>query len=137
MLPEEKKNLSNMRLEHAKQCLKTAKSIIKYEADYKSAANRSYYAIFHAMRSVLALDGIDNKKHSGIIAEFRRLYIKTGIFEDSLSEIISMLFKIRNDSDYDDFYLIDKVKVEEQIRNAEHFLSEIEKYLVSKSVILS
>jgi uncharacterized protein (UPF0332 family) len=87
------------------------------------------------MRSVLALDGIDNKKHSGIIAEFRKLYIKTGIFEDSLSEIISMLFKIRNDSDYDDFYLIDKVKVEEQIRNAEHFLSEIEKYLVSKSVI--
>ena len=47
--------------------------------DCKGAANRSYYAIFHAMRAVLALDGIDMKRHSGVMSEFRRLYIKTGI----------------------------------------------------------
>ena len=41
--------------------------------------HRSYYAIFHAMRAVLALDGIDMKRHSGVMSEFRRLYIKTGI----------------------------------------------------------
>jgi len=35
---------------------------------YRSAANRAYYAIFHAMRAVLALDGVDMKHHSGIIA---------------------------------------------------------------------
>ena len=132
MTPEEKKNLAKIRFEHAEQCLKTAKSIILHEKDYKSAANRSYYAIFHAMRSVLALDGIDNKKHSGIIAEFRRLYIKTGVFKPSMSEIIAMLFKIRNDSDYDDYYIVDKDKVEEQIKNAELFLSEIKIYLDSK-----
>ena len=132
MTPEDKKNLAKIRFEHAEQCMNTAKSIILYEKDYKSAANRSYYAIFHAMRSVLALDGIDNKKHSGIIAEFRRLYIKTGIFNPTLSEIIAMLFKIRNDSDYDDYYIVDKDKVEEQIKNAELFLSEIKNYLDPK-----
>ena len=97
--------------------------------NYKSAANRSYYAIFHAMRSVLAFDGIDMKHHSGIISEFRRLYIKTGIFETKLSAIISVLFNVRQDSDYDDFFVISKVEVLEQIDSAVFFLEEIKKYL--------
>ncbi|MBQ8532730.1 MAG: HEPN domain-containing protein [Clostridia bacterium] len=58
---------------------------------YKSAANRSYYAIFHAMRSVLAFDDIDMKHHSGIISEFRRLYIKTNVLIQS-SHLLSLCF---------------------------------------------
>ena len=58
---------------------------------YRSAANRAYYAIFHAMRAVLALDGVDMKHHSGIISEFRKRYIKTGVFDASLSGLISKL----------------------------------------------
>ena len=55
--------------------------------NYKSAANRSYYAVFHAMRAVLAFDEIDMKRHSGVISEFCRRYIKTEIFETRMSEI--------------------------------------------------
>ena len=68
--------LSEARYEHADECLHAAKSLL-HGGDYKSAANRAYYAIFHAMRSVFAYDGIDMKHHSGIISSFRRLYIKT------------------------------------------------------------
>ena len=56
---------------------------------YRSAANRAYYAIFYAMRAVLALDGVDMKHHSGIISEFRKRYIKTSVFDASLSGLIS------------------------------------------------
>ena len=38
------------------------------QGNYESAANRSYYAVFHAMRAVLAFDEIDMKRHSGIIS---------------------------------------------------------------------
>ena len=66
---EEKRSLSNVRMEHAYECLAAAK--LNFNAkDYKTAANRSYYAVFHAMRAVLAYDGIDMKHHSGIISEF-------------------------------------------------------------------
>lgn len=81
------------------------------------------------MRAVLAFDGIDMKHHSGIIAEFRRLYIKTGIFDVKLSEIISILFSIRQDSDYDDFFVISKAEVVAQLENARFFLSTIEGFL--------
>lgn len=128
MLDEEKKALSAIRLDHAEECLNSAKALLEIE-DYKGAANRSYYAIYHSMRSVLALDGIDMKRHSGTISEFRRLYIATEIFDISLSRIISQLFDIRTSSDYDDFYVISKSEVENQVKNAETFVSEVRQYL--------
>ena len=123
-----KKSLSNVRYDHALECLNAAKSLLK-DGNYKSSANRSYYAIFHAMRAVLAFDEIDMKHHSGIISEFRKLYIKTGVFDTQLSQIISVLFDIRTDSDYDDFFVISKAEVSEQIQNAEYFLQQIKIYL--------
>lgn len=54
---ENQKNLSLTRMEQAKKCLSAAAALMQIE-DYKSAANRSYYAIFHAMRAVLAFDAI-------------------------------------------------------------------------------
>ena len=131
MLPEVKKDLSNARYLHAQECLDSAKLLLE-SGNYKSAANRSYYAVFHAMRSVLAFDEIDMKHHSGIISEFRRLYIKTGIFDATLSSIISVLFSIRQDSDYDDFFVISKQEVIEQIANAEIFLNTIKEFLDTK-----
>lgn len=131
MHPEEKKGLSNARFLHAQECLESARLLYE-NGNYKSAANRSYYAIFHAMRAVLAFDGIDMKHHSGIISEFRKLYIKTGVFDTKLSAIISVLFNVRQDSDYDDFFVISKAEVLEQIESAEFFLSEIKKHLDTK-----
>ena len=98
----------------------------------KSAANRSYYAVFHAMRAVLAFDEIDMKRHSGIISEFRRRYIKTEIFETRMSEIISVLFDVRTDSGYDDFFVISKADTAVQIENAEYFVSSVRAYLKNK-----
>ncbi len=120
--------LSKRRLEIAHERLTTAKAMLEL-GDYKASANRLYYAIFSAMRAVLALDGFDSKKHSGIIARFRQSYIKTGILDTEMSKIIDDLEVIREDSDYDDFYIILKEDVEIQANRAEYFVSEVESYL--------
>ena len=125
------KALSEARLAHAEECLDTAKKVIAI-GDYKCAANRSYYAVFHAMRAVLAYDRFDSKKHSGVIAEFRRLYVKTGVFNIETSDIVSNLFDIRTNSDYDDFFIVSNEDVEEQVANAEKFVVEIKQYLDRK-----
>ena len=131
MTDEENKTLSCLRLEHAEECLAAAKSLLLSE-NCKSAVNRSYYAVFHAMRAVLALDGFDSKRHSGIIAEFRRRYIKTGIFESSLSKTISVLFDLRTDSDYDDFFVVSRSDAAKQTDKAEEFVCAIKRYLEYK-----
>ncbi len=124
MLDEERKVLAKLRLDNANERLSFIPAILEI-GDYKTAVNRAYYAIFYAMRAVLALDGFDSKKHSGIIAEFRKQYIKTGIFENDMSDIISDLFEVRSSSDYDDFYIISKSKVIEQYNKAEYFVKKL------------
>lgn len=123
--------LSRYRMEQARQCIISAKALVEIN-DYKGAANRSYYAVFHAMRSVLALEGKDFSKHSGVSAYFRKEYIKTGIFDVELSDIISMTFEFRSNSDYDDFYIISLEEVNEQIENAIKFCDVVDTYLAEK-----
>ncbi len=130
-MENEKIELSKYRIEQARQCIKSAKALVEID-DSKGAANRSYYAVFHAMRSVLALEGKDFSKHSGVSAYFRKEYIKTGIFDVELSGIISMAFEIRSNSDYDDFYVISLEEVSEQIENAIKFCDAVESYLGKK-----
>ena len=121
MLEDERKALAKLRLDNANERLSFIPAILEI-GDYKTVANRSYYAIFYAMRAVLALDGFDSKKHSGIIAEFRKRYVKTGIFETEMSDIISDLFEVRASSDYDDFYVISKSKVLSNIKRLNFLL---------------
>ncbi|MCL2425302.1 MAG: HEPN domain-containing protein [Oscillospiraceae bacterium] len=113
-------DLAKHRLVTAAECLKSAKDNLATE-NYKTAANRSYYCIFNAMRSVMALEGIDYKRHSGLIGHFRRNYIKNNIFEKELSITIEDLLHARTACDYDDFYVVNKSDVEQQIIKAEYF----------------
>ena len=128
MLPEQKIEISKARFDHAKECLQDAKLLLAGES-YRSAANRAYYAIFHAMRAVLALDGVDMKHHSGIIYEFRKRYIKAGAFDTSLSGIISELSSVLEGSDYNDFFIVSKAETIQQVQSAEEFLAAIQSYL--------
>lgn len=56
-------------------------------------------------------------------------YVKTSVFDVELSDIITEAFEIRSDSDYDDYYLISKAEVIEQIQNAEKFETVVEQYV--------
>lgn len=125
------KDLSKYRLEQAEKCIKSAQALVDID-DYKGSANRAYYAIFHCIRSVLALDEVDFAKHSGVSSYFRKEYIKTGIFDVEYSDIISEAFDVRSDSDYDDFFILSKEDALNQIQNAKKFYDVISKYLDKK-----
>ena len=120
--------LAKYRLEKAKNDLSDAQKSFSEEM-YETAANRAYYAIFHAARAVLILDGQDYKRHSGVISFFRKDYIKTGVLNESLSEIIKNAFELRTESDCSDFFVISKEEIKRQIDDAVFFVAEIENYL--------
>jgi len=118
------------RLNRAKEDLEAAKLLFR-EGNFRIANNRAYYTIFHAMRAVLVLDNFDSSKHSGVIAEFRKRYIKTGILPVEISKMIGSAFTIRNASDYDDMFLASKAETEEQIMNASFVYEVITQYVNS------
>ena len=128
MLEETLLTTVKLRFDKARECLKDADMNIQNDA-YATAANRSYYCIFHTMRAILVTIGFTAKTHAGNISEFRRVFIKTGLFATQFSDIIGRAFEVRNDSDYDDFYVISKEEVLQQAENAREFLEAAEEYI--------
>ena len=122
------KDLALYRLSQAADSLNVAESNMQL-GFYKDAVNRSYYCIFHSMRAVLALGLYDSKKHSGVIAEFNRNYVKTGAFDKRFSKIISKSFQVRNRSDYEDFYIVAKEDVIQQMSDAKEFMAVAAAYI--------
>ena len=126
-----RKDLSEYRLDKAGNCLIEAKALLDIDK-YDGAANRSYYCMYHSIRSLLAIDGVEFKRHSGNMSYFREKYIKTKIFDEKLSDALGDAFSIRSDSDYGDFFVISKEEVEKQVKNAEIFYNTIKDYLGGK-----
>ncbi len=125
------RDLCTYRIEKAQNDLKAAKFLLEKKL-FSQSLNRSYYAIFHITRALLALDEFESRKHTGIIAYFNKEYIAKGIFDKRFAKIIKGAERMRNRSDYDDFYIVSKDETTEQLGNAEAFIKEIETFIRKK-----
>lgn len=123
-------NLVSYRLRNANEKLESAKLLLD-AGKYRDSIGRSYYAIFTAVRAVLANDKIDFSKHSGVIAYFQKEYIKTEKFDVKYSKYLQSAFQIRNSCDYDDFFIASKLDAEEQYSRAVEFYNVVQNYLSS------
>ena len=120
--------ISRLQLGRAKEILNEIPVLIE-NAAFETAVNRAYYAAFHAMKALEALNAHESKKHSGVISYFRQTYIKTGLLDGKLSDIIGMLQESREDSDYNILIRFTAEDAETQYENAELFVGEIENYI--------
>ena len=123
-----KVDLSRYRFQKAEEMLASAKRDMEAR-DYASANNRAYYAIFHAMRAVLALDGEDFRKRSAVIARFTLNYLKPEILPREYSKLISNASLIRNRSDYEDFYICSVSDTNALFSGAVTFCGDVGEYL--------
>ena len=73
-------DLIKYRMSSAKEKLTSAKLLLE-AGMYSHSIGRSYYAIFSAIRAVLAVKQVDFSKHAGVIAYFQKEFIKTKIFK--------------------------------------------------------
>lgn len=118
--------LSKYRLDKAKDLLNQAK-LLHENGKFDGSINRSYYAIFNAIRALLALLKLDSSKHSGVISYFDRYFVKQGFFDKRFSKIAHSAFDIRQDNDYEDFYNPTDEESNNQIIDGEDFINEVEK----------
>jgi uncharacterized protein (UPF0332 family) len=124
-------DLVHYRIETAKSDLKSA-NILMNEGEFRGANNRAYYAIYHIIAAVHALDGKSYKRHKDTLANFNKEYIKKEIFPKEYGRKIARAEEIRHSSDYDDFYIATKEKAEEQILTAKELIELVEAYCIKK-----
>ena len=121
-------DLAQYRIKRAWEMLEAAKENLKI-GQYKTALNRSYYAVFHAMRAANILRGFDSSKHSGVIDFFTKEFLKTEYMDRKLSFIIKSSSLLREKSDYDDFFIASRTEAEKQVENAGLFVAEVERFI--------
>lgn len=122
-----RKDLAMYRLQTSKSSLKSARILLAAE-EYKGANNRAYYAIFHAINAIHALNGKAYKRHKDAISNFNKDYVKTGIFPRKIGRKIGEAEEIRHASDYDDFYVASHDESERQVAVADEFIRLVEQY---------
>jgi len=86
-LGEPRLALSQYRLRDAAEKLKGAEVLLS-NGLYKDSISRSYYAMFSAARALLAMEGLDSRKHSGVVSLFNRHFVKNGIVDKDLGRLI-------------------------------------------------
>lgn len=127
-MPDNRKELMKYRLEMAEERLHSSKVLLE-AGSYKDSIGHSYYAMFTAVRALLAMEGQDFSKHAGVIAYFQKEFVKTGKVDRKYSKYISQAFQIRNNTDYADFFIVSAQDAKEQYEKAKEFLKVIVKYL--------
>ena len=121
-------DLAQYRIKRAWEMLEAAKENLKI-GQYKTALNRSYYAVFHAMRAANILRGFDSSMHFCLIFFFKKEFLKTEYMDRKLSFIIKSSSLLREKSDYDDFFIASRTEAEKQVENAGLFVAEVERFI--------
>ena len=122
--------LAKVRIERAEELVEEAQALLKNER-YKSANNRAFYAMEKTMKALLAMKEIDADSHNGCLRQFNVHYIKDQIggFKAGDYKRIANAQRIRNNSDYDDFYIADKKECQEQVKMAVEFLYKAKAFI--------
>lgn len=123
-----KMTLTQYRLKQAKERLKAAEVLLDSK-NYSDSLSRSYYAMFHATRALLATKSLDSRKHSGVIALFNQHFVKEGIVDSNMGRLIAEAKGVREESDYGDYVTFTKEDARTQLDNAKEFVRIVERAL--------
>lgn len=100
-MDERRWDLCKYRIEQARESLKASEIMLDNNM-LKDSINRSYYAVFYAMKAILAIDEKDFKRHKDVVAYFNKMYVATEQFPRELGRMIAKLQQLREKSDYED-----------------------------------
>jgi uncharacterized protein (UPF0332 family) len=121
-------DLSRFRIERAFECLDEA-AIMADKKHYNTCVNRLYYACFYAVNALLASGDHTSVKHAGVRALFNLYFVKTGVVPRELAAVYNDLFESRQESDYQDFFVVESAAALEFIAPAERFVRYIASHL--------
>lgn len=92
---------------------------------WDGAANRLYYAAFHAVCALLIYDGISVHTHHGVNSMLYMQYVKTGKLSAGLAKLFSSLQTMREKSDYNCSFNASKEIIEPLIEPTNNLIRQI------------
>jgi uncharacterized protein len=97
------------------------------------AVNRLYYSCFYAVTALLLTSGRQFARHSAVVSEFNRVYVKTGKVDVAWSKFYQKLFDDRQESDYIPTATFESADVVQRLQQAESFVAVIRDLINTKN----
>jgi uncharacterized protein (UPF0332 family) len=91
----------------------------------RSAADRTYYAMFAAAQAALLQKGITAKTHKGLKSQFSREFVKTGIVDRARIRDLEETFDARQASAYEAEFRLARDVLERYLEQAEAFIDRV------------
>lgn len=114
-------------LDKATEALKAAE-LLRDQGCFNSAANRSYYAVFHASRAALVAAGLATAQqkwsHEAIQGQFQRLTRQKKVYPAHMNHDLSRLRAVREVADYDPD-LVNSRTARDMVRTASVFVTNV------------
>lgn len=123
---EERNTIVALEIEKAKNTFAEVEALIQAKL-WNGAANRLYYAVFHAVCALLVHDRHQVNTHQGSHALFGLHYIKSGILPTEFGHLYGQLQTMRENSDYNCAYDVSIEELQGKIEPARQMIYTIEK----------
>lgn len=120
----DKELLIKLKTEKARRFLSQADQMMGMEI-WELAANRYYYACFHAVQAFFIKNDINAHFHAGMNTQFSLHFVKTGIVELSYGSFLARMFQLRQKTDYNCAYEIGENDISEIVQLAHGFVDRI------------
>ena len=129
---EERKTMVGLEMEKAHRFLKQAGMMCELE-QWDIAANRYYYACFHAVQALFIHNGLSSRRHSGMLTQLGLHIVKTGIIEDRLGAFLTRMEQLREKGDYNCLFEVTKEELLSFVEPTNELIDKISSLIQEKS----
>lgn len=119
-------------MDKALERLKVAERLFS-EGYYEDAVSRAYYAMYHAAKAALATVNVFPKTHEGVVAEFGRRFVLSGVLPKELGKSLADVKASRETYEYSVTAIVDRMEAEAILSDAKVFVNKVKEYLTRKS----
>ena len=111
--------------DHWTRALEAWEAATEITKAYGSIANRCYYAAFHAISALFALEGRSFRTHAGVHHAMNRDLVKTGKWSSDLGTEYNFLLKVRRKGDYGGGMFVDQDEASHACESARRILHAV------------
>jgi uncharacterized protein (UPF0332 family) len=116
-------DFANNEWNKANKSLVAAKTLIEIDPD--SSVSRAYYAAFHAVTALFALDGKAFTKHTALRAAVHRELVKEGKWHKDLGTDYDYLLELREIGDYGGMTAVTMSDAQKAVKCAKNILDGV------------
>lgn len=130
----ERQTIVQYQYEKAVRFMEEARTIISVRL-WEAAANRLYYALYHAVTALLVSNKLSASTHQGTVTLLGKHFVQTGLFTTEEGRFYSQLQTLRENGDYNCFIQVTEEDILPRIEPAQNLLDKIGQYLQEKGFI--